>query len=455
MNNDIATYLSENRNRHLEELKEFIRIPSISAASENKEDMRRAAEWLADALRKAGLEHVAVMETKGNPVVYGDWLHAEGKPTAIIYGHYDVQPADPIEAWTTPPFEPEIRDGKLYGRGSTDDKAQMFTQVKTVEAFLQTTGSLPVNVKFCIEGEEEIASPSLAPFLEANAELLKADLIAISDGPMLSRNQTSICYGLRGLSGFEIEVKGPKNDLHSGIYGGGVTNPVAALVEILSSMKDADNRITVEGFYDKVHPFNEAAKQAFEAIPFDEGHVRSELNVEALSGEEGFSFLERTTARPTLEINGMYGGYLGEGLKPIVPSTAVAKVSCRLVDEQDPDEIFALIREHVETHTPPGVTVSLRQNHRGKPFYISPEHPYIQAASKAFEAGFGQKPVFIRSGGSIPIIEVFSRVLHAPVVMLDFGLTEENMHGPNEHFHLDHFDKGIATLCAFWPEIGR
>jgi acetylornithine deacetylase/succinyl-diaminopimelate desuccinylase-like protein len=453
MTQDLKQYLQAERERHLEELKDFIRIPSVSSSSIHKKDMRTAADWLADQLVRAGLENVQVLDTEGHPVVYGDWLHAPGKPTALVYGHYDVQPADPLDQWETPPFEPVVRNGRLYGRGATDDKAQLYTQVKTVEAFLKTRGSLPVNVKFCIEGEEEIASPHLAKFLEEHAALLQADLIAISDGPMVSAETPSICYGLRGICGLELEVQGPKSDLHSGLFGGGVANPATALIKILGSMKDHEDRILVEGFYDGVFPMNEAVHQAFRDIPFDEEKTRVELAVGELAGEEGYSFLERTSARPTLEINGLYGGYQGEGLKPIVPASAGAKISCRLVDNQDPDDIFGKLQRHVEAHTPAGVTVKMWQSHRGKPFYIPTDHPYIQAAAVAYEDGFGKKPVYIRSGGSIPIIEVFSRVLSAPVVMLDFGLPEEGMHAPNEYFQLENFDHGTATLCRFWTEI--
>lgn len=455
MPHELHHYLAQERGRHLEELKEFIRIPSVSASSLHKNDMRLAAVWLADRLTHAGLEHVQILETEGNPVVYGDWLHAPGKPTALIYGHYDVQPADPLEQWDTPPFEPVVRDGKLFGRGATDDKAQLYTQVAAVEAYLKVNGTLPVNVKFCIEGEEEIASPHLPAFLTGHAELLKADLIAISDGPMVGKDHPSICYGLRGLCGFELEVTGPKSDLHSGLYGGGVANPATALVKLLASMKDEQDLITIEGFYEGVHSMGEAEHQAFREIPFDEEATRLELRVQELAGETGYSYLERTSARPTLEINGIYGGYQGEGLKPIVPSAAGAKLSCRLVDDQDPDEIYAKVKKHVESHTPPGVTITMKQSHRGKPFYISPQHPYIQAAATAYEAGFGKKPVYIRSGGSIPVIEVFARVLNAPVVMLDFGLPEENMHAPNEYFQLENFDRGTATLLRFWQEVAE
>lgn len=454
MDSRLQSYLAEHRDRHLAEVIEFVRIPSVSSSTEHKPDMTRAAEWLAEALRKAGLENVQVLPTKGHPVVYGDWLHAPGQPTAMIYGHYDVQPADPLEQWNTDPFEPVIQDGKLYGRGATDDKAQLYTHVKTVEAYLATYGKLPVNVKFCIEGEEEIASPSLPAFLEEQAELLKADAIVISDGPMHDEGMPSICYGLRGLCGFQIDVQGPKNDLHSGLYGGGVANPATALVELLASMRRPDGGIAIEGFYDGVNELSEKERQAFRELHFDDAKTAGELGVPELTGEEGYSFLERTTARPTLEINGIYGGYQGEGLKPIVPTTAAAKISCRLVDRQDPDDIMKAVERHIEKHKPAGVTVKVQQTHRGKPFYISPDHPYIQAAAKAYEAGFGKAPVYIRSGGSIPIIEVFSRILGAPVVMMDFGLPGENMHGPNEHFHLENFDKGIATLCQYWQELG-
>jgi len=450
----LHTYLQKERQRHLEEVMEFLRIPSISSSSEHKPDMLQAAEWLAESLRKAGLENVQVLATEGHPVVYGDWLHAPGKPTALIYGHYDVQPVDPLELWETPPFEPVIKDNKIYARGATDDKAQMYTHVKTIEAYLQTEGSLPINVKVCFEGEEEIASPNLPPFLEAHAELLKADMIVISDGPMHGKDAPSICYGLRGIAGFELNVKGPKNDLHSGLYGGGVVNPVTALVELLGTMRDSSGRIAIEGFYDKVNVMTEADHQAFRDLKFDEDEVRRELDVPELAGEEGYSFLERTTARPTLELNGIFGGFQGEGLKPIVPSDAGAKLSCRLVDQQEPEEIFALIEKHIEKHKPAGVSITMKKTHRGRPFYIRPDHPYIQAAARAYEEGFGKPPVYIRSGGSIPIIEVFSKVLAAPVVMLDFGYPGENMHAPNEHFHLECFDRGIATLCRFWQEVG-
>lgn len=453
MTNEVLEYLHTHREQHLQELMELVRIPSVSSKSEHKGDMRKAAEWLAANMRKIGLENVQIMETAGHPVVYADWMHAEGQPTALIYGHYDVQPAEPLDQWETPPFEPVIKDNKLFGRGSTDDKAQMFMHVKTVEAYFRTAGKLPVNVKFCIEGEEEMSSPNLPTFVKSNAELLKADMMVISDGPMHDKDTPSICVGLRGLCGFEIEVKGPKTELHSGMYGGGVANPVTALVELLASMRDERDHIAVEGFYDKVRTHSDAEREANAKLNPNEEELKRHLNIPSLRGEQGYTFYEHTAARPTLEINGLAGGYFGEGLKPIVPSSAIAKMSCRLVDEQDPDEIMDLIEKHIEKHRPQGVTVTMKKTHRGKPFFISPEHPYIQKAAKAYEVGWGKEPVYIRSGGSIPIVQVFVETLQFPVVMMDFGLPEENMHGPNEHYHLDNYDRGIRALTTFWSEF--
>jgi len=451
----IEEYLQKERGRHLEELKEFVGIPSISSSTAHRPDMKRAAEWLAAAMRKAGLEHVEVMQTDGHPVVYGDWLHAPGKPTALVYGHYDVQPPDPVDQWETPPFEPVIRDNKLYGRGATDDKAQLYVHVKTAEAFLQAGGGLPVNLKFCIEGEEEIGSPHLQPFLEAHREKMRADLIAISDGPMHSEDQPSICCGLRGMCALELTVRGAKTDLHSGLYGGGVANPATALVQLLSTMHDREGRVTVAGFYDKVHELPDAEKESLGRLTFDEDRLSRELGVPGLFGEKGYSFLERTSVRPTLEINGIYGGYQGEDIKTIIPSSATAKISCRLVDDQDPEEIMRRIQEHIAAHRPEGVTVEIKPMHGGKPYVISPGHPYIRAAESAYREGFGKPPVFIRSGGSIPIVQVFSGLLDAPVIMMDLGLPDENLHAPNEHFHLENFDRGVRTLCRFWQEISR
>ncbi|TBL80391.1 dipeptidase [Paenibacillus thalictri] len=454
MSDQLEHYFTSNRQAHLEELSQFLRIPSISVGTEHKEHIRKAAAWLADSLKSGGMEHAQLLETGGNPVVYADWLHAPGKPTLLIYGHYDVQPSDPDDRWDSPPFEPTIRDGKLYARGATDDKGQLFIHMKAVAALLATEGKLPVNIKWCIEGEEEIASKHLFALLEKEAEKLQADAVVISDGPMQERGVPSILYGLRGLCGFQLDVTGPRHDLHSGLYGGGVQNPIFALSELLASMKNNEGTITIDGFYEGVEPLSEADRERFTTLKHDDAKVQRDLAVNALFGEAGYSFLERTTARPTLEIHTITGGFQGEGIKPIVPSSASAKLSCRLVDQQDPDRIFELIERHIELHKPAGVEVKLTLLVKGKPFRVSTDNPYIQAAARAYEAGFGASPVFVRAGGSIPIVDSFSRLLEAPVVLMNFGLPDENLHAPNEHFHLENFDLGLRTVCHFVRLVG-
>ncbi len=455
MNIDFAAILEKNRDIHLQELKEWLSIPSISALSEHRNDIKHAAQWAADALKNAGLENIRIMETGGHPVVYGDWLKAEGKPTVLIYGHYDVQPVDPIELWDTPPFEPDIRDGKIFARGSSDDKGQTFLHIKAIETILKETGSLPVNIKFCIEGEEEIGSPNLDAFVEDHRDLLAADVLVISDTPMLEKGKPAICYGLRGLCGLQIDVKGPKGDLHSGLYGGAVQNPIHALVHILKSMRDDEGKILVDGFYDRVIPLSEKEREEFARLGQMDENIRTELNVPALFGEKGYSALERTWARPTLEVNGIYGGFQGEGIKTVIPSEAHAKITCRLVPDQDPEEIAALIQQHVKKHMPPGVTVSFQLFDKGKPFMTPPDHPSIQAAAHAYEKAYGVSPAYTRMGGSIPIVETFVTVLNVPAVLMGFGLPDENFHAPNEHFNLENFDKGLLTLCHYWFELEK
>jgi acetylornithine deacetylase/succinyl-diaminopimelate desuccinylase-like protein len=455
MDTRFEEYLKEQRESHLEELKELLTIPSISALPEHKEDVSRSAEWIAESLQKAGIENVQVMPTKGYPVVYGDWLKAEGKPTVLIYGHYDVQPVDPLHLWDTPPFEPAIRDNKIYARGASDDKGQTFMHIKALQTILETSGSLPLNFKFCIEGEEEIGSPNLDQFVGEYKDLLSADALVISDTPMLEKGKPAICYGLRGLCGLQIDVKGAKGDLHSGLYGGAVQNTIHALVQLLDSMRNEDGEITVDGFYDKVIPMTDEEKQAYRELNYNEEDVRNELQVPELFGEKGYSVLERTWVRPTLEVNGIYGGFQGEGIKTVLPSEAHAKITCRLVPDQDPDEIAELIQKHIQAHTPPGVTVSTQLFDKGKPFVTPFDHPAIQAAGRAFEKAYGVAPAFTRMGGSIPIVETFSNVLQLPVVLMGFGLPEENFHAPNEHFHLENFDKGLLTLCHYWFELER
>ena len=448
-------YLREHRDQHLDEMKAFLRIPSVSALSEHKADIARAAEWLVDSLKKAGLENAKVMPTAGNPIVYADWLHADSDKTVLVYGHYDVQPVDPLHLWQTPPFEPDIRDNKMYARGASDDKGQVFMHIKAVEALLQTEGKLPVNIKFCIEGEEEVGSPALEPFVVENKELLAADVLVISDTPMLERGKPAICYGLRGLCAMQVDVYGASGDLHSGIYGGGVANPLHAISSILASLHDANGRVAVDGFYTKVVPLTDEEREAYRELHYDEEAVKKELNVSELYGEAGYSFLERTWARPTLEINGMYGGFQGEGTKTVLPAEAHAKLSCRLVADQDPDEILDAVESHIHAHTPPGVRVTVTRTDKGRPFQMPYDHPVIQAAMNAYEQAYKVKPVLTRIGGSIPIVEGFGRLLDVPVVLMGFGLPGENFHAPNEHFHLENFDKGLLTICAYLNELAH
>jgi len=448
-------YLENNRGKHLEQLSDFLKIPSISSLSEHKEDVRTAANWLVAELERIGLENVKVMETKGHPVVYADWLHAENKPTVLVYGHYDVQPVDPLHLWKTPPFEPNIRDEKIFARGASDDKGQVFMHLKSVEAILSTEGSLPVNIKYILEGEEEIGSPSLYDFINEHKELLKADVLVISDTGMLEKNRPAICYGLRGLAGIQIDITGANTDLHSGGYGGGVQNAAHALVELLASFRDKNGKILVEGFYDKVRPITPDEKKAFEALNTDEEKLRQELEVPELFGEEGYTYIERTWVRPTLEINGMYSGFQGEGIKTVLPREATAKITCRLVPDQDPEEIIALLKEHINKNKPKGVNVKVTEFDKGAPFITPFDHPAIQAAGRAYEAVYEVPVAYTRSGGSIPIVATFDELLHLPVVLMGFGLPNENFHAPNEHFHLENFDKGIVTLCKYWYELAE
>ncbi|SEB42287.1 dipeptidase [Paenibacillus sp. GP183] len=449
----IEAYFKDNYEDHLEELKEFLRIPSISALTEHQPDIRRCADWVADALSRAGLENIEIMPTAGHPVVYADWLHASGKPTVLVYGHYDVQPAEPLELWQTPPFEPDIRDGKIFARGATDDKGQVLMHIKAVEAFLQQTGSLPVNIKFCIEGEEENASPNLPPFVEEHRAKLKADVITVSDTSIYAPGKPALLYGLRGVAAFEIVVEGASSDLHSGLYGGGVQNPIHVLSRLLSSFHDDNGRVAVNGFYDKVLELTKEEREAFKLVEKDENEVKKELSVNALFGEKDYTYYEQTSARPTFEITTITGGFQGEGIKPIIPNRAVAKVACRLAAAQEPDEIMDAVEQHIKNHTPGGVTIRMNRMLRGNPFVTPIDHPTMVAAADAYEESYGTAPVYMRSGGSIPIIEALGRLLEAPVVMLGFGLPGENLHAPNEHFHLENWHKGLSTISRYWLKL--
>lgn len=453
MTHTFEHYLKENRNKHLNELSSLLSIPSISALSEHKNDTRAAAEWIADSLINIGMENVEVFSTNGHPVVYADWLKAEGKPTVLIYGHYDVQPVDPIELWDTPPFEPSIRDNKIFARGASDDKGQTFMHIKALEAILETTGTLPLNFKFCIEGEEEIGSPHLDAFIEEKKELLAADVIVISDTTMVDQGKPTICYGVRGLCGIQIDVKGANSDLHSGLYGGGVQNSIHALVEIVNSFHNQNGQVTVNGFYDQVIPLKDEEREAFRALEVDEEKVRQELAVNSLYGEEGYTYFERISARPTLEVNGIYGGFQGEGIKTVIPSEAHAKITCRLVPDQDPDQIVELLKQHIEKNIPEGVEVNISVFDKGAPYVTPIDHPVIQAAANAYEKVYNAPVSYTRMGGSLPIIATLDQTLKAPIVLMGFGLPTENFHAPNEHFHLENFDKGLLTLCHYWNEL--
>lgn len=447
------TYFQNNREQHLNELKELLAIPSISALSEHKADVNRAAAWLEEKLKSAGLEHVEVHQTNGHPIITADYLHAPGKPTILVYGHYDVQPVDPLNLWTTPPFEPDIRDGKLYARGATDDKGQLYLHVKAVEAILKEEKELPVNIKFCIEGEEEISSASLPPFLDANKEKLATDAIIISDTSLLEPGKPAISTGLRGLCSLEIQINTANTDLHSGTFGGGVPNALHAVVELLATLHDKQGRVAVEGFYTGVPELSSMMREEFAKQNMDEQALKDKLGLESLFGEEGYSFVERTGARPTLELNGVYGGFQGEGTKTVIPKEAHAKITCRLVGDQDPQDILNKIKAHLNSHVPTGATLKITDGEKARAFNIDPTDRVLQVAADAYEKVYGTRALFTKDGGSIPIVETFSRVLGAPVVMMGFGLPDENLHAPDEHFNLENFDKGLLTIVEFLKTV--
>lgn len=449
----IHRHLAQHRERHLQELSELLAIPSVSALSTHKEDVRKAASWISQALTEAGFEHVEIMETGGHPVVYADWLHAQGKPTILVYGHYDVQPVDPLHLWKTPPFEPTIRDEQIYARGASDDKGPTFMHIKALETILQIHGELPVNIKFCIEGEEEVGSANLDSFLQSHTEQFSADLVMISDTTMLGPNQPSICYGLRGLAACQIDLRTANSDLHSGLYGGAIPNAIHALVELVNTLHAPDGTITVDGFYDGIEPLTEAERVEYAGLGHDDEAYRQSLDLAALHGEPGYTTLERLWVRPTLEINGLFGGFQGEGTKTVIPNEATAKITCRLVPNQEPSTILDLLETHVAKHTPEGARVTFTKLDGGHPYLAPYDHPAIQLAADAYTHAFGIKAVFTRMGGSIPVVETFSQLFHIPVVLMGFGLNSENFHAPNEHFSLENFDKGLRTLCYYYTNV--
>src|SRR6266496_1563082 len=452
---NVIDFINVNRDRYLEELKALLAIPSISALPEHAGDVRRCADWCADEMRRVGLQHVRLIDTPGNPVVYGDWLEAEGAPTILFYGHYDVQPVDPIELWQTPPFEATIRDGEIYARGAADDKGQVFMHLKAVEAHLKQNGRLPVNMKFFLEGEEEVGSLHLDDFIRAHKDDLKADLVVISDTPMFDRGIPSICYGLRGLVYAQIDLRGSKGDLHSGAFGGAVANPAFVLAQMIAQMKDRSGRIKVPGFYDDVRPLDEAEHQAWAQLPFNERKYRKDFGIPKVFGETGYSTLERTWARPTLEVNGLLSGFTGDGAKTVLPAVAMAKISMRLVPNQDPNKIAALFEDYVKKLAPKTVELKFTRMHGGKPWMTSFDNPFVQAASRAIERGFNKTPVLTREGGSIPVVSTFQEVLGLPSVLFGVGLPDENAHAPNEKLDVANFQGGIIAAAYLYEEIAN
>ena len=448
-------YLKTNDRRIHEELFELLRIPSVSARSEHAKDVAHAAQWVANALRSAGLE-ATVHPTGGHPVVVGEWRKAPaGAPTILVYGHYDVQPAEPLELWHSPPFEPTIRDGRIYARGSVDDKGQLFLHVKALEAHLKTRGTLPVNVIVLAEGEEEVGSENLEAFIEQHKDLLHCDGVVISDSAMFAPGLPSILSSLRGLAYFQIDVVGPAVDLHSGSYGGAVVNPAMALARILATFHDADGRIAIDGFYDDVREWPAKIREQMRTLPFTDENFRHEVGSSALGGEKGYSTLERIWTRPTCEVNGLLSGYTGEGAKTVLPSKAMAKVSCRLVPDQDPKRIEALMKAHVEKVAQPGVAVTVTHLHGGRPWRADLDGPLFDAARRALRSAFGKEPVIVGEGGSIPVVGDFQRILGAPVLLVGFGLPGENAHAPNEWMSDENFVKGMQAIATLWEEIGR
>lgn len=449
----ILRYVDDNRSRYLDELKTLLAIPSISTGPENKGEIERCAQWVADHLKNIGMEKVEIHPTAGHPVVYGEWMSAAGKPTLLIYGHYDVQPVDPLNLWTSPPFEATVRGDNLYARGAADDKGQIFVHFKGIEAFLKSSGALPVNVKLIIEGEEEVGSDHLEAFVKEHRDLLKADLVLISDTAMFAKGVPSVCYGLRGLTYMQIDLQGPAKDLHSGSFGGSVHNPIQALAEIVASLHDRHGRVTIPGFYKDVQPLTKKERAAFKKLPWNDRRYAKELGVDALYGEKGFTTLERLWGRPTLECNGIWGGFTGEGAKTVLPSKASAKISMRLVPRQKTGRIAALFGRHIKKIAPKTVHVEVRNLHGGEPALTPIDSPGVQAAVSALEKGFGKKPVYQREGGSIPIVVQFKELLGLDTVLLGFGQPDENAHAPDEFINLGNLYGGIKTVVHYYNEL--
>ena len=452
----IDDYVRSHQQRLLEELKTFIRIPSISTLPENKPDVQRAAEFVAGSLRKAGLENIEIIPTAGHPLVYADWLHAPGKPTVLLYGHYDVQPADPLELWQSPPFEPTERNGNLYARGAVDDKGQMYMHIKAIEALRELNGTLPVNVKFLIEGEEEVGGAAIAKYVPEHKDKLKADVALVSDTALYADGVPTLGVGLRGLVYTEVEASGPERDLHSGLYGGAAPNPLFGLIELLAKAKDANGRIRIDGFYDNVKEPAPAEIESWKSLPFSESEfLEKEVGATQLTGEPDRMVLERVWSRPTLEVHGIAGGFTGAGAKTVIPAKATAKVSFRLVPDQNPDKIVAAFRKWVAANAPAGIRTEVRVLSTAPATVVDPSHPAIDVAARVFAQMLGRPTVFIRSGGSIPIVGEFAKHLGIPTVLMGFGLPDDGLHSPNEKFKIANYYTGIMTVAHFLEQYGK
>ena len=450
-------YARKQQTRFLSELKDLLRIPSVSTLPEHKNDVRRAAEFVAQQMRSIGLENVEVMPTAGHPLVYGDWLHAAGKPTVICYGHYDVQPPDPLDEWTTPPFEPTERNNNLYARGAVDDKGQMYMHLKALEALMKTGGGkLPVNVRLLIEGEEEVGGESIAKFVREHPQRLKADVALVSDTEMFAPDLPTLCIGLRGMVYTELEAAGARVDLHSGMYGGVAPNPLEALARIIAKLKDENGKVLIPGFYDKVQKPSAEERQAWSRLPFDEEEYRqAEIGSSRLTGEPGFTVQERTWARPTVEVHGIPGGFVGAGGKTVIPARASAKISMRLVPDQEPAEIYDRFSAFVQKNVPAGISLKIKQFSLADPIVVRTDNHFVRAASAAMKEVFGKETLFIRSGGSIPIVADFEKSLKIPSVMMGFGLPDDNLHAPNEKFHIPNFYRGIESIIRFFQKLAE
>jgi len=452
---DVISYIDSNHDRYLKELKEFLKIPSISTDPSYAKDVNAAAEYVAQQLKKAGMSHVNIFSTPGHPVVYGEHITDKKRPTLLVYGHYDVQPVDPVALWESPPFEPTVRNGELYARGAADDKGQMFIHFKSAEAYIKCGKQLPVNIKYLIEGEEEIGSPNLDSFIADHKDLLMVDAVMVSDTTMFAREIPSICYGLRGLVYFQIDASVASGDLHSGSFGGAVGNPAFELSNILAAIKDVHGKITIPHFYDDVRELTDRERQEFAKLPFNEKVYAREIGVKQLSGEHGYTPLEQLWARPTFEINGLLSGFTGEGAKTVLPAKAMAKVSLRLVPDQKPEIIEDLFEHYVYELAPSFLEIKVTRMHGGKPWIASLDHPALLAASRAIKKGFGKEPVFQREGGSIPVVATFAEQLGIPSVLFGIGLPDENAHAPNEKLDLENFYNGIRSSAYFLDELAQ